>query len=355
MLKSASSRFDRLRGSYFTRFVAGVLAICVVVMGSMVLLLGNIAEGSLTASTSNGVQSVAQEVASKVDSWVQDRERELTQLSNLVQASGANSAQTAIDLIVRATTNDPFDEMELVDANGNTVASTGAAGAISLVGQSWVAGIAESAAPYVGDVTLNAAGNDLQWLFAVPTSTSNLAFYGLLVGSVGLEPWTGPGGGSNQLAGLLSGVTGSGGASTLVRAVDGSGKLLYSTSMGSPATLTSVQMLARGALRTRIATASSSTPSRGSPVRPGSPSAVPTPSPDTRRRPASIGRSWSARTRARPSAGSMPCATRDSSSLGSGWSWPRSSPSGWRSSRCVPSERSPGPPAASPPAISPPG
>jgi hypothetical protein len=118
------------------------------------------------------VQSVAQEVASKVDSWVEDRERELTQLSNLISASGANSAQTAIDLIVRATTNDPFDEMQLVDVNGNPVASTGAAGAVSLVGQSWVTGIAQSSQPYVGDVTLNAAGNDLQWLLAVPASTS---------------------------------------------------------------------------------------------------------------------------------------------------------------------------------------
>ena len=62
MLKGATSRFDRLRGSYFTRFVAGVLAISVVVMGSMIFVLANIAEGSLTTATSDGVQSVAQTV-----------------------------------------------------------------------------------------------------------------------------------------------------------------------------------------------------------------------------------------------------------------------------------------------------
>jgi methyl-accepting chemotaxis protein len=252
MLKSATSRFDRLRGGYFTRFVSGVLAICVVVMGSMVLVLGNIAEGSLTTSTSNGVQSVAKEIASKVDSWVQDRERELTQLASLISTSGSTSAQSAISMITRATSNDPFVELELVDEKGNPIAATGLGGAVSLVGQPWVAGIAESNEPYVGDVTLNAAGNDLQWLMAVPANTNNLQFYGLLVGAVGLEPWTGPGGGSNQVAGLLSGVTGSGGASTSATAVDGSGKLLYTTSMGSPGTLTSAQMLARGALRTRI-------------------------------------------------------------------------------------------------------
>ena len=255
ILKSAASRFDRLRGGYFTRYVSGVLAICVLVMGSMVLVLASIAEGSLTTSTSAGVQSVAQEVASKVSSWVQDRERELTQISNLISASGANSAQTAIDLIVRATTNDPFDELELVDVYGDPVAASGAAGAVSLAGQSWVTGIAESDQPYAGDVTLNSADDDLQWLFAVPASTNNNAFYGLLVGSVGLEPWTGPGGGSNQLASLLSGVTGSGGAATTVRAVDSSEKLLYATTMGTPASLTSVEMLARGALRTRISNA----------------------------------------------------------------------------------------------------
>jgi methyl-accepting chemotaxis protein len=252
MLKSATSRFDRLRGSYFTRFVLGVLGICVVVMGSMVLLLGNIAEGSLTTSTSNGVQSVAQEVASKVDSWVQDRERELTQLSGLISTSGATSAQSALSLISRATSNDPFVELELVDVNGNIIAATGLGGPVSLVGKSWVAGIAESNQPYADDLTLNAAGNGVQWLMAVPANTNNLQFYGVLVGAVGLEPWTGPGGGSNQVASLLSGVTGSGGASTSVTAVDSSGKLLYTTYMGSPATLTSAQMVTRGALHTRI-------------------------------------------------------------------------------------------------------
>ncbi len=247
--------FDSLRGRYVVRYLAGVLAICVLVSGSMVLVLANIAEGSLTTSTSNGVQSVAQEVSSKVESWVQDRERELTQLANLISTSGANSAQTGIELLARATTNDPFDEIELVDANGNTAASTGAAGAVSLAGQPWVTGIAESDQPYVGDLTLNATGDDLQWLFAVPASTNNNAFYGLLVGAVGLEPWTGPGGGSNQLAGLFSGVTGSGGVTTSVTAVDSSKSLIYRTSMGSPATLTSARMLALGALRTRISNA----------------------------------------------------------------------------------------------------
>jgi methyl-accepting chemotaxis protein len=252
MLKGASSRFDRLRGGYFARYLVGVLGICVVVMGSMVLVLANVAEGSLTTSTSNGVQSVAQEVSSRVYSWVQDRERELTQLSNLISTSGATSAQSAISLMTRATTNDPFVELELVNTSGTTVAATGLGGAVSLAGQSWVAGIAVGNQAYPGGVTLNAAGTDLQWLMAVPANTNNLAFYGVLVGVIGLEPWQGPGGGSNQVASLLSGITGSGGASTTVRAVDSSGTVIYATSMGTPGSLTSAEMLAKGALRTRI-------------------------------------------------------------------------------------------------------
>ena len=252
MLKGASSRFDRLHGGYFARYLAGVLAICVVVMGSMVLVLANVAEGSLTTSTSNGVQSVAQEVSSKVDSWVQDRERELTQLSNLISTSGATTAQQAISLISRATSNDPFVELELANTSGTTVAATGLGGPVSLAGQSWVAGIAVSDQPYAGGLTLNAAGTDLEWLVAVPANTSNLKFYGVLVGAIGLEPWTGPGGGSNQVAALLSGVTGSDGASTSVTAVDSSGKVVYATSMGTPGNLTSAEMLAKGALRTQI-------------------------------------------------------------------------------------------------------
>jgi methyl-accepting chemotaxis protein len=252
MLRRATSGFDRLRGHYLTRFLGGVLAICVVVMGSMVAVLANIAESSLTTSTSNGVQSVAQEVASKVDSWVEDRERELTQLASIMASSGTTTAQSAIQLISKATSNDPFVELELINSSGAPLASTGSGGVVSLAGQSWVPGIYESDAPYVGDVSLNSAGNDLQWLMAVPASTSTLQFSGLLVGFIGLEPWTGPGGGSNQVANLLSGVTGTGGATTWVTAVDGSGRLVYSTLMGSPTKLTSAQMLSGGALRTRI-------------------------------------------------------------------------------------------------------
>jgi methyl-accepting chemotaxis protein len=252
MLKRATSSFDRLRGSYFTRFVLGVLAICVVVMGSMVLVLANIGGQSLTTSTSAGVQSVAQEVASKVDSWVQDRERELTQLASIMSSSGTTTAQSAINLISKATASDPFVELELVNSSGQPLASTGSGGAVSLTGEAWVQGIYESNAPYVGAVTLNSAGNDLQWLMAVPASTSTLQFSGLLVGFVGMEPWSGPGGGSNQVANLLSGVTGTGGAPTQVTAVDGAGKLVYTTTMGPSTKLTSAQMLAKGALTTTI-------------------------------------------------------------------------------------------------------
>ena len=114
---------------------------------------------------------------------------------------------------------------------------------MSLAGQSWVAGIAVSDQPYAGGVTLNSAGTDLEWLMAVPANTSNLQFYGVLVGAIGLEPWTGPGGGSNQVAALLSGISGSGGASTSVTAVNSSGKVVYATSMGTPGKLTSACLL----------------------------------------------------------------------------------------------------------------
>ena len=249
ILHRALSSFDRLRGRYFTRYLGGVLAISVLVMGSMVLVLTNIASGSLTTATSAGVESVAQALSSKVDSWVQDRERELSQLATVISSSAAADAPSAMSLIGNATFNDPFVELELVDGSGTPQASTGIGGAVSLVGQSWVTGTILSQQPHVGAITLNSQGTALQWLISVPVSTRNLKFTGLLVGSVGLEPWAGLGGGSNQLASLLSGVTGAAGASTSVTTVDSSGRLIYSTSMGSPAKLTSAQMLRDGALR----------------------------------------------------------------------------------------------------------
>jgi len=221
-------------------------------MGSMIFVLANIAEGSLTTATSDGVQSVAQEVSSKVDSWVEDRERELTQLATIINTAGPVNAADAIGLIDKATVNDPFSELELVNSTGTPIAATGSAGEVSLVGQPWVQGVFQGAQPYAGNVTLNSSGSDLQWLMAAPAATNNLQFSGLLIGVIGLEPWSGGGGGSNQLASLLSGVTGAGGASVSVTAVNSSHHLLYTTSMGSAASLTSTQMLARGALRTEV-------------------------------------------------------------------------------------------------------
>jgi hypothetical protein len=54
------------------------------------------------------VQSVVQEVSSKVDSWVEDRERELTQLATVINTAGPVNAADAIGLIDTATVNDPF-------------------------------------------------------------------------------------------------------------------------------------------------------------------------------------------------------------------------------------------------------
>ena len=221
-------------------------------MGSMIFVLANIAEGSLTTATSDGVQSVAQEVSSKVNSWVEDRERELTQLATIINTAGPVSAPAAIGLIDKATVNDPFSELELVNSTGTPIAATGSAGEVSVVGQPWVEGVFQGAQPYAGNVTLNSSGSDLEWLMAAPAATNNLQFSGLLIGVIGLEPWSGGGGGSNQLASLLSGVTGAGGASVSVTAVNSSHHLLYTTTMGTPASLTSKQMLARGALRTEV-------------------------------------------------------------------------------------------------------
>ncbi len=248
----ALSAFDRTRGGYFWRFLGGVLAICVVVMGSMVLVLSGIASSSLTTATSDGVQSVAEEVSSKVDSWVQDRERELSQLSSIISSSNVPSAQQAVALIAKATESDPFYELELVDCSGSPVAATGLGSAVALTGQSWVAGVCEGGGQYPGSVTPTSTGGGLQWLMAVPASTSNLRFQGLLAGMVSLAPDAGPGGGANQVAALLSGITGAGGASVSVTAVNSSGLLIYTTAMGAPSTLTAAEMRAKGALTTRV-------------------------------------------------------------------------------------------------------
>jgi len=249
ILRGAQSRFERLRGRYFTRFLGGILIVCVPVMGAMVLVLTSVSGGSLASATSVGVQGVAQQVASKVDSWVQDRERELTQLAAIINSSNATSAQAAIPLLAKASFNDPFVVLELVGSDGSLQAANSVSNEVDVSGQSWISATVESGQPYVGDITMNAAGSDLQWLMAVPANTSNYSFKGLLVGAIGLQTWVGAGGGSNQLAALLSGVKTATGVSSTVTAVDASHLLIYSSTMGNPS---DTQMITDGSLRTRL-------------------------------------------------------------------------------------------------------
>ena len=143
-------------------------------------------------------------------------------MASVINTAGPVDAPAAIGLIDKATVNDPFSELELVNSTGTPIAATGTAGEVSLVGQAWVTGVFQGDQPYAGNVTLTSSGRDLQWLMAAPAATNNLKFSGLLIGVIGLEPWSGGGGGSNQLASLLSGVTGAGGASVSVTAVNSS-------------------------------------------------------------------------------------------------------------------------------------
>jgi methyl-accepting chemotaxis protein len=245
ILRSSGAALRRVRGGYFPRFLGGILVISVPLMGAMVLILGNIAAGSLTNATSLGVQNLAGEIASKVDSFVQEREREVVQLASLVERSGAANGAAAARLLASATLNDPFISLELADAQGDVFLNNPSTGQeVQVAGDPWVTAIQESQQPYVSDLGLNSAGTDLEWLVAAPAYTGS--FTGVLVGVVGLQNWSGEG---NELAALLS-VAGAGAGSTsTITAVNSRGKLIYSSSWGDPS---DTQMIKDGALSTPV-------------------------------------------------------------------------------------------------------
>jgi methyl-accepting chemotaxis protein len=250
IFRGAQSRFELRHVRYFPRFLAGILVVCVPVMGAMMLVLTSISGGSLESATSVGVESVAQQVASKVDSWVLDRERELTQLATIIGSSDATTTQGDIQLLSKASFNDPFIELELVDSSGAVQGANSAANEVDVTGQPWLSATLTSGQPYVGTFTKTVSGTDLQWLMAVPLSTTNYGVSaGLLVGVIGLQTWTGPGGGSSQLAALLSGIKSDTGVSNTVTAVGASHLLVYSSTMGNAS---DAQMITDGAASTRV-------------------------------------------------------------------------------------------------------
>jgi methyl-accepting chemotaxis protein len=252
VLRRVLTHVDRMRGSVFMRLLGGILVIAVPLMGVMVLVLGNVATSSLTDATSLGVKNLAQEIAGRVDAFVQERERELTQLASIINDSRPADGAAAVGLLVHATFNDPFQTLELADNRGDiyvnpTSGTAGAAQGIVVAGDPWVAGIEASGQPYVGDIEQleTSTAWQLEWIMAVPVSAGS--FTGVLVGAIDLQNVTGQG---NELNVLLSGTQGLATSSTTVTAVDSSGYLVYSSTMGNAS---DAEMLQAGALKTKIA------------------------------------------------------------------------------------------------------
>jgi len=230
LLNRARALFNRIWSGYFTRFLAGLLVICVPIMGVMVLVLSNMAGDSLTSATELGVQNLAKQIASKVSDFIQEREREITELSAVIDQSGASSGQAAAHLLTQATFNDPFVTLELADSAGNVYLNSSTAQWVGVAGDPWMTAIQLSNQAYVGDIRLvqSSAGPSLQWLMAYPVSTAG--FSGVLVGVVDLQNWSGQG---NELNLLLSGVNGLTTSATTVTAVNAQGLLVYSSTMGN--------------------------------------------------------------------------------------------------------------------------
>ncbi len=177
-------------------------------------------------------------------SFVQERETDITQLAYVVRDLDAPSGAAAARLLAQATFNNPFGTLELAADDGSIYTNNSVAQAVPVVGDPWFTAIEESQLAYAGDIQLNASGTTIDWIFAAPVDTGS--FSGVLVGTVGLQNWSGEG---NELAALLSSIGSGGTSSTSIEAVNSNHRLIYSSRMGDPS---ASQMISAGALRTTI-------------------------------------------------------------------------------------------------------
>ena len=247
LAKPGRRRLPRVGASSFSRLLAGILVVCVPVLAAMVAVLTAVAGGDLATSTEVGVENLARDVSAGVQSWVEERQRELDQMAETVSSPSIHSLADATQALGAVGIGDAFGTLEIVNGSGVVLTSNNRSGEVGLSGQSWLS--EAQSGDYIGDVTKAPDGVHLEWFFATPVHIGSGGSSGILVGNVVLTDVAGAGGALNQLSQLLVVVNARAAVPYVIEAVDHQRLLVYTSAMGD---ISDAQMIAAGALSRRV-------------------------------------------------------------------------------------------------------
>src|ERR1700730_18966196 len=123
--------------SYFVRMLAGSLGVSVPIIVIVGLLISNFAIQTTTDQASARSQAAAQAAAYRVDDWVVERQGELGQLAHDVADRLTGPGVVTTNEVQSPVKN--FDEIEIIDAAGNVIATSAQTSHVAVAHATWFA------------------------------------------------------------------------------------------------------------------------------------------------------------------------------------------------------------------------
>ena len=233
-------RLTALRHRFFIRLLSPTLVATVGVMAIVVYVITSSSAGALSAATSSHMEDLARAASARLAAWEQLVQAELSGYAVALEASptSLSGADAELHRLFFAGSS-AFTQIDLVDTEGQVVASSGGAIAeASFEGSGWLTTAAQQ-----GVITpIHGQAGQLQWYAARPVTTGDLSFSGILVGVINTAQELGP---------VFLSVTESTSSSIGLQAVGPDHLLIFSSTWtaGSDA-----QMIQQGALAKRVDT-----------------------------------------------------------------------------------------------------
>jgi methyl-accepting chemotaxis protein len=232
------SLWNDLRGRFFVRLLAGLLAASLPVMILLAVLLSRSGSGSIADATSTAAENLARSATSRLEGWLGERRSDLADIASMLESRPSGVSEAAVlGHVLQA--DDPYTVIEVVGLDGHVIAASDAQLAVDVDGQDWFSSAATS--PQVSGITEQAG--HLRWYVSRPLLGADNRTDGVLVGLLRAP----------ALAAALQNLDASTSAGSELVAVDRDHHLIYRSSMGRVAD--DAVMIAQGTLKSEVRTA----------------------------------------------------------------------------------------------------
>jgi methyl-accepting chemotaxis protein len=230
-----TSLWNGLRGRFFVRLLAGLLAASLPVMVLLAVLLSSSGGSRIAHATSVGAENLARMATSRLEYWLKERHRDLDDVAGALTGVPTDAAAAAV-LGRMIGPADPCSTYEIVDGDGHPVAASDAQLAVDVGSEPWFRSAAT--APQLSTITLE--GDHLRWFVSRPlpgvAGRSDAVLVGLLK--------------ATELATTLEDLDADTSAGSELVAVDTDHQLLYRSSMRD--VIDDASMIAQGALQAQV-------------------------------------------------------------------------------------------------------